>query len=421
MTTPSSAVSAGAPASLTTTVGPGGRIHTLDLLRGFALLGMILVHFHQYMETEAGGLEGWIGWFTWLGVETKAWGTFAFLFGVGFAVLLRGFEARGAPIVAFYLRRLFGLAVFGFIAEAFFGFHVLLEYAIWGLPLLLMRRWSNRALIVVALVSLACSPLLQLGSTAYRSIGRGSAGSAIEPSAAASSAVDAERRVNEAVEAASAGGRYAPLLRSRLERMRVKYSHWGVYTPGVNLALFVIGLLACRRGVFDEPKWHWRLIVAVMTFGFLSWTLSWLLFAFAPGLMSNAYGRAIGTGFGLIHDQWLCFTYIGALTLLIAWRPAWQERLSLIGAAGRMALTNYMLQVAALDFLASGYGAGLRVRPLFSVLGTVLLFGVLAVLSRWWLSRFRFGPAEWLWRCFTYLRIQPLRQARGPGAALEAA
>ena len=184
--------------------------------------------------------------------------------------------------------------------------------------------------------------------------------------------------------------------------------------PGVNFALFIIGLLACRRGIFDEPRLHRRLILGWMVFGFVAWSTSWLLFALSLPPPANAIDAMLRSGFGLIDDQWLAFTYIGALVLLVAYRPVWQRRLTSIGAAGRMALTNYMLQVAALDVLASNYGAALRVRPLLSIVGTLLLLGALAGFSRWWLSRFRFGPAEWLWRSFTYLRIQPLRRSASP-------
>ena len=75
------------------------RLDSLDILRGLALAGMILVHFHQKMRIEASGLEDLIGWGVWVLVEQKAWGTFAFLFGVGFAILLRRLEARGASVV----------------------------------------------------------------------------------------------------------------------------------------------------------------------------------------------------------------------------------------------------------------------------------------------------------------------------------
>ena len=75
------------------------RLHSLDILRGLALAGMILVHFHQRLAKPVTGAEDLIGWFVWIFVEAKAWGTFAFLFGVGFAVLLRRLEARGEAIV----------------------------------------------------------------------------------------------------------------------------------------------------------------------------------------------------------------------------------------------------------------------------------------------------------------------------------
>jgi uncharacterized protein len=93
--------------------------------------------------------------------------------------------------------------------------------------------------------------------------------------------------------------------------------------------------------------------------------------------------------------------------------------MSALAAAGRMALTNYMLQIAVLDFLASGYGIGLRARPLASVAGTALLFGGLVIFSRFWLVRYLFGPLEWLWRSFTYLKWQRLRRTN-PSAHVSA-
>jgi len=117
-------------------------------------------------------------------------------------------------------------------------------------------------------------------------------------------------------------------------------------------------------------------------------------------------------GFGLIQDQWLCFTYIGAIVLLLAFRPGWLRRLSLFALAGRMALTNYMLQAATLDVLSSGYGADLKLRPFLYPIAAALLFGTEGLLSRAWLARYRFGPLEWVWRSVTYARLQPLRRAR---------
>src|SRR5919198_4745372 len=153
---PSALAAAHAPAPL----DADERLHALDILRGLALLGMILVHFHQKMRLEATGLEDLIGWGVWVLVEQKAWGTFAFLFGVGFAVLLRRLEARSAPILPIYLRRLGTLAIFGLIAQVGFGFHILLEYACWGVALLVIRRWSTTALLITAVLAASMRPLL---------------------------------------------------------------------------------------------------------------------------------------------------------------------------------------------------------------------------------------------------------------------
>ena len=121
--------SPGAVAQESQAPGPGGRLDVLDILRGLAIFGMILVHWHQRIGAEATGWQDAIAWAVWVLVEQKSWGTFAFLFGVGFAVLLRRLESRGEAVVPIYLRRLAALALFGVVAEVGFGFNVLFQYA----------------------------------------------------------------------------------------------------------------------------------------------------------------------------------------------------------------------------------------------------------------------------------------------------
>lgn len=110
-----------------------------------------------------------------------------------------------------------------------------------------------------------------------------------------------------------------------------------------------------------------------------------------------------------MREQWLAFAYIGGIVHLLAYRPAWERRFAAFGLAGRMALTNYLLQIAVLDVLSSGYGLDLRVRPAMVPLVAALIFGAEVALSRLWLARYRLGPAEWLWRSFTYGKPQPMR------------
>jgi len=356
----------------TSPVSAGERIQALDIIRGFALFGMILVHFHQKMRVDVAGVEDLIPWGVWILVEQKAWGAFALLFGAGFAILLRRLDARGANVVPIYLRRLTTLAIFGIIADVGFGFHILFEYACWGLVLLVVRRWPTRMLLGLAALASSARPIAAM----------------LLPRAADAHVI----ALSDAVDAAAAHGSYTRLLAARWALFAGSFADsWRVIVPDSNLALFIIGLLAVRSGVFDEPRRHVRLIIGWMTFGVVSWALAWV----AP----------ITNGFGIIEDQWLCFTYVGGLVLLLAYRPEWTSRLALVGFAGRMALTNYMVQAVVLDALSSAYGAHLKLRPFAYVAAALLLFIAVAVVSRAWLRRFSFGPLERVWRTATYASL----------------
>lgn len=374
------------------------RLHSLDCLRGLALCAMILVHFHQRMRQDAGGVEDLIAWGVWVLLEQKAWGTFAFLFGAGFGILLRRLDARGRRVWPIFLRRMAALALFGVIAEVGFGFGILLEYACWGVALLVLRRWPTPALLVAAAI-FACARPLAAELTALHAFGLAAA-----PAHTAA--------LMQAAAAAAAQDRYLTLLAARWALFVNGFAlGWRDLLPTVNLALFTLGLLAVRHRVLDEPGRHVRLIAGWMIFGAGSWAVSWLVLRHLPSTGIPGADWPIAYGFGLIQDQWLCFTYIGGVILLVHARPAWTARLAWFRDAGRLALTNYLLQAIVLDALASGYGAALTVRPYLYVAATALLFGVEALASRAWLARFRLGPLEWLWRTITYARVAPLRRA----------
>lgn len=403
-------MSSGAPGApgATASVPPAERVHALDILRGLALCAMILVHFHQKMGRPAEGVEDLIGWGVYVLVEQKSWGTFAFLFGVGFAVLLHRLEARGAPVAVTYARRLAALAAFGVVAEVGFGFQILTDYAFWGVALLLVRGWSTRALLAAAVVTAVIGPVI----FEARALHAWLTDAAATPSAAAS--------LRRAAALAAEQGDYGALLSARWALFAGTLPvTWRAYVPDTNLPLFLVGMLAVRRGIFDDPIRHRRVILGWMTYGLVAWGLSWTVLRNLPAMPTPAMRWPLQTGFGLLQDQWLCLTYVGGVVLLLAYRRRWVARLRFFGDAGRLALTNYMLQVVVLDLLASGYGLGLKVRPYLYLPATALLFGAEALFSRAWLARYRFGPLEWLWRCVTYWRWQPMsRVASGADGSL---
>jgi uncharacterized protein len=348
------------------------RIVTLDILRGLALFGMILVHFHQRMEIPSSGIEDIVGWVIWMGLETKSWATFALLFGAGFAILMRRAEARGLRVVPLFLRRMLMLGIIGAAVQVLTGFHILIEYAIWGVPLLFIRNAPTKLLLAIALVAAAA---MSVYST-FSPYSRGPYWQQLK---------DVEEH-----------GTFTQAVTVRAQDMRWQYAQPRAFIPGSSFVLFILGLLAVRHRVFDDPRSKRSLIIGAMLFGLLSWAIVWFVL---PKI-------GIEDGYGIISEQWLALTYIGAIVLLVESRPWWAGRLSAFAKTGRMALTNYVLQAAILSLLACGYGLGLRIRPWLELPAAILLFLILFFLSTFWLRRFAYGPLEGIWRSFTYWRFQ---------------
>jgi len=386
------------------------RLDVLDVLRGVALLGMFLVHFSNF-AAEGGPLDQRYQTVVALFFEERFWAMFAILFGVGFALQFRRAEARGENYLPKYLRRMAALAGFGLIAHGVFGFNVLLGYAVWGLVLPLVRRLSTPVLIGCLVVSASSLNLYAIAQATYGVRTKGVEAYRTERR----EAVERYRAFMTANRAAQDAPDFPTVFKARLQHMPVFYSQPFSFLPTNTMTLFLLGVLGLRLGLFDRPGEHRRLIAGLAVFGLAAWAYDTFM-SFpppnpqAPFLRSLIVARLM-FGFGLIRGMWLTFTYMGVVLLLVARNPLWLKRLSFFGWAGRMALTNYMLQIILLDLLFSHYAFGVSLRPIAGAAAAISLFLVDSVISRWWLARHRFGPLEWLWRSATYARWQPWRVA----------
>lgn len=390
------------------------RIGVLDVLRGIALLGMYVVHYTDNMALDGTRAGRTVRWTVDLFFAERFWAMFAILFGIGFAIQLRRADARGEHLAPRYVRRMLALLAFGLIAEIGFGYHVLVEYALWGLPLLLVRRWPTRWLVALLVVCLTSLSTYAIARTAYgvRTYGNGEWRARAEAQGAAS------RAFGERIERATDSRSYAAVLAARVRRIPWWYTRPFNFLPVTDFPLFLLGLLGLRLGLVERPREHRRFLVALVLFGVASWAASaWGLPRLASGpaapgesLVARVVRGQLLWGFGLVREMWLTFAYMGAVLLLVARDPAWLRRLAPFAWTGRMALTNYMLQVMVLDLTFSNYALGLAIRPLAAPLAAIALFAVQAVASRWWLDRYRYGPLEWVWRSVTYWRRPPLRR-----------
>jgi len=384
------------------------RLDVLDVLRGIALVGMFLVHFSNY-ATGGGRADGIYQQTVLLLFEERFWAMFGILFGASFAIQFRRADARGEPFTLKYLRRLAALAVFGFIADGIFGYNVLLGYALWGLALPFVRKWSTPVLVGALIVSAASMHVYTTTRAAYGVATKGE-----EAFQADSRALGAYNRTfSQANREAQESADFSTVVAARLERMPWFYSRPYSFLPVNTFTLFLLGVLAVRIGLFDRPAEHRRLIVALAVFGAASLAFERLVPDRPPTpgapLVQEMFLSQLAGGYGLIRGMWLTFTYAGVVLLLVASNPKWLQRLSIFGSPGRTALTSYMTQIVILDLLFSNYALGLTITPLAGLTAGIALFGVNVVFSRWWLARHPYGPMEWLWRSATYWRWQRWR------------
>jgi uncharacterized protein len=265
-------------------------------------------------------------------------------------------------------------------------------------------------LIIALLVSAASGSLFTIARATYRVAAVGEATYRADRAAV----TPQNQTFNEGNQAAQDAPDYPSVFRARLRHMAWFYGQPFSFLPVNTLTLFLIGVIGFRLGLFDTPGRHQRLIMALMAFGAASWAADrWLLPA-SVGQLGSPLVRElvidqIKSGFGVIRGTWLAFVYIGAVLLLVARNPAWLRWLAPFGWSGRMALTTYVVQIAILDLAFSNYSLHLKPTPLQALGAGLALFAVSAALSRVWLSRFRFGPLEWLWRSISYGRLQPWR------------
>ncbi|MCY3548091.1 MAG: DUF418 domain-containing protein [Gemmatimonadetes bacterium] len=394
------------------------RIASLDVLRGFAILGILIVNmqgfarvFSAYMNPpSAGGFEGaevWLWSFVYLFADTKFISIFSMLFGAGMAMMSDRMAARGTSGTGLHYRRQFWLLVIG-LAHAYLIWHgdILVAYALCGFILYPLRNLPPRRLLMIG--GCAVAFLVPLWGLAGVSVPYWPA----EELAVAVAEWDPPPEV-QAAEIAAFRGTWAEQFRVRapvaLTVQTTAFLFLFLWRAGglmlVGMALYRLGVLAASR----SAVFYRRMAVIGLATGLplAAAGVAYKLhheFAFEKAMFQGAL-------FNYVGSVGVCLGYLALVMLAVqsGWLAGLQRRLA---ATGRMALTNYIAQSVICTLIFYGHGLGLFERvgaP--GRLGIVVGIWVLQLLwSPWWLARYRFGPLEWVWRSLSYMERQPLRR-----------
>ncbi len=235
----------------------------------------------------------------------------------------------------------------------------------------------------------------------------------------------AEQRKQVATEArVMSGGTYREAVEFRAESYLGDFVQQGGFTIMV-MGLFLVGAWFVQSGAIQHPQQYLGMFRKLAWIGLpvgtaLAVIASFIAMSHVPGGNDKQWQLAIGLQ--SLGNLPMSLGYISAIVLLLQKRT-WAKLLSWLAPAGRMALTNYLTQSVIASLFFYGYGLGhWGVGRAWQMLFVLVVFGLQLLLSRWWLSKFRYGPMEWLWRWATYARRPAMRIAQerlsGTAAAL---
>jgi uncharacterized protein len=395
-----------------TPIGDRQRLDVIDGLRGFALAGVLLANLRSLTLFEdlpqaarallpSARVDRLLEPAITVFVEGKFITLFSLLFGIGFALQMGRIASAGEGSTR-YLRRLAILMLIGMAhATLLWWGDILRYYALMAVVLLAVAPLRTRALVWLGLATtLLAYPLARLVL--------GDPSLLVPPLSAMS--VDALRVFQ--------GHDWFDVVReNHALNTWALFGFWGLFF--FVAGRLMLGAALCRSGWLHDVAAHasvWKRMLWVC----LPLGLALTLFVQAqdygrlPALrawFAQPAGHALLTVVRDLSTLSLGLGYLAAFVLLFQ-RGHWQRWLGHLVPVGRMALTNYLMQT--LIGVGVFYGIGLGVGPRFGLVGVVVAWAVVffaqIVFSRWWLARFRFGPAEWLWRSLTYGQRQPIRR-----------
>ena len=383
------------------------RIHSIDLLRGFAILGILIMNITNFSQvniaymnpTIGAGLEGYNQYFhafNYIFADTRFMSIFSILFGAGVVLFTRNAEIKGKRAGVLHFKRMFWLLLFGFVHAYFiWSGDILVAYAICGCFIFFLRKKSIRTLLVMSTL-LFIIPLTFNLMTYY-----GMTSDELE----STFAFFHPNPEQIATEIKTMQGSFNEQMTIRLKNaIEFQTFVFLIETFWRTTAMMLLGMILFRKGVLSADK-------------SIKYYKKMVLVGFVPGLIlsiiglnqsydfewSGTYVMNIGANYKLISGFFMAIGYIG----LVMWffkKGIFKNLQRRLQATGRMAFTNYIGMSLICTLIFNGHGLGFfgsfdRLQQFLVVISVWVLILILSPLV---LKKYKFGPLEWMWRKLTY-------------------
>ena len=412
----------------------GQRITVIDALRGFALLGVILIHMLQHFGYSSDSIQASsdfsksdsiILWFSSRFIAGRFINIFSFLFGLSFFIQMDRASKKGVDFRGRFLWRMVLLFVIGLIGICFSFVDILTLYAVFGVILVLLFPLRNWVLILISCLLLSGIPLLSIIGFDHVKVTQTTT---ITPSSppvlsadenGTAQPDDINSTLNKSTFIASAKENLTTNVKGKLRHQFVLSSR-----GYVTLALFILGFLVGRVRFFEEVhikrKRNLLLLALFFAIGIAIGLVNRLISPQEPiNLMEHIANNVDVPLIALINSSLndiaiLVQSSILALGFIVLYQlKGIGKYLDVLTPYGRMGLTNYEAQgvVGAILFSGWGFGTifgGLSITTLFAI--GLLIYALQIIISKIWLKHFIYGPLEWLWRSGTYLKWQPIKK-----------
>ena len=397
-------------------VTTNNRIVIIDALRGFSLAGIVIVHMVENyvgapypegaMDAVRTGIPDYIvDGFIFLFLRGKFFALFSFLFGLSFFIQMDGAHRKGLDFKWRFLWRLALLFGIGYLHHLFYRGDILTIYAIIGIFLIPFYKVPTKyILILTGLVFLGLGRYIVFALTGGGNLFMESELSPASPEIITYFDIIKNGALTEVFASNATEG----------QLMKMEFQ-LGVFSRGyLTFGFFLLGLLVGRMQFFRNFMEEKKLTMAVMwwSLGIFVVSIGLAAFIFAPlGPNISFDNWRVMFGLTAVDLNNIGMTGIILAGFVLLYRKVKAGKwLSKFAPYGRTALTNYVAQSIIGTAILYGWGMGYlgELRNIYTFLIAIALIVIQMLLSKWWLSKFYYGPLEWLWRSLTHFKLYPL-------------